>query len=59
MLTLDGGEQLHYLSIKSLEKIPRPIFAARSPLSSRYSFPGGEILDEHGVVLVDILSPKE
>ena len=33
-LTLDGREQLHSLSIKSLEKIPRPIFAARSPLRS-------------------------
>ena len=33
-LTLDGIEQLHSLSIKSLEKISRPIFAARSPLRS-------------------------
>ena len=33
-LTLDGREQLHSLSIESLEKIPRPIFAERSPLSS-------------------------
>ena len=34
MLTLDGREQLHSLSIKSLENILRPIFAGRSPLSS-------------------------
>ena len=34
VLTLDGREQLHYLSIQSLEKIPRPIFAARSLLRS-------------------------
>ena len=34
LLTLDGREQLHSLSIKSLEKIPQPIFTARSPLSS-------------------------
>ena len=34
MLTLDGIEQLHFLSIKSLEKISRPIFVARSLLSS-------------------------
>ena len=33
-LTLDGREQLHYLSIKSLETMPRPIFAARSPFKS-------------------------
>ena len=34
MLTLYGREQLHSLSIKSLEKITRPVFTARSPLSS-------------------------
>ena len=33
-LTLDGREQLHSLSIKSLENTPRPIFAARYPLIS-------------------------
>ena len=33
-LNLDKREQLCFLSIKSLEKIPRPIFAARSQLSS-------------------------
>ena len=34
LLTLDGREQLHYLYIKSLERIPRPIFVARSLLSN-------------------------
>ena len=34
LLTLDEREQLHYLSIKSLENIPRQIFAARSLLSN-------------------------
>ena len=34
LLTLDGREQLHFISIRYLEKIPRPIFAAKSPLSS-------------------------
>ena len=33
-LTLNGFEQLHALSIKSQEKIPRTIFTGRSPLSS-------------------------
>ena len=33
-LTLYGREQLHFISIKSLENISLPIFAARSPLSS-------------------------
>ena len=32
--TLDGRERLYFLSIKSLENIPCPIFAAKSPLSS-------------------------
>ena len=31
-LTLGGRELLHYISIKSLERILRPIFAARYPL---------------------------
>ena len=34
LLTLDGREQLHFLSNKYLENIPRPIFAARILLSS-------------------------
>ena len=33
-LNLDGREQLHFLSMKFLENIPRPIFTARSPLRS-------------------------
>ena len=33
-LTLNGREQLHFLSIKSLENIPRPILAARSAFSN-------------------------
>ena len=34
LLNLDGREQLHSLSIKYLENIPRLIFAASSPLSN-------------------------
>ena len=34
LLTFDGREQLHDLSINSLENIPRLIFAARSLLSN-------------------------
>ena len=38
LLTLYGREQLHSLSIKSLENILRPIFTERSPLSNSTKF---------------------
>ena len=33
-MTFHGREQLHFLSIKLLENVPRPIFAATSLLSN-------------------------